>query len=236
MIRRMIAQWLRRRLGVPDMGASLDRLVARGYQARRVYDIGAYRGDFTAEVLERWPRAEVQCFEPLPHMGEALRARFAQTRNVFVHDAVLGSRSGEAVSLAMAETASSVLYEYEDKPFERLERRTSSLDDLYDGGAIIGPPDLIKLDTQGYELAILQGAIEVLRGASALIIEVNLLDIHRQVPLMHEIGEWLSKQGFVAYDVAGLTRRPLDGALWQMDLVYVRVDSPLRADKRWGAG
>lgn len=236
MIRRVFAQWLRRRLGVPDMEASLRRLARRGFVARRVYDVGAYRGDFAAMTLELWPRAEVQCFEPLPAMGEVLRRRFATTNNVLVHDAVLGSRSGETVSLALAETASSVLYEYGDNKFERVERRTSALDDLMAGGAIHGPPDLIKLDTQGYELAILQGAVEVLRGTSVLIVETNLLDIHRQVPLMHELGQWLGRQGFVAYDVAGLTRRPLDGALWQMDLVYVRADSSLRADKRWGAG
>jgi hypothetical protein len=42
---------------------------------------------------------------------------------------------------------------------------------------------------------------------------------------------WLFGRGFVAYDICGLTRRPLDDALWQADLIFVRNDDPLRRDK-----
>jgi len=34
--------------------------------------------------------------------------------------------------------------------------------------------------------------------------------------------------------VCGLTRRPLDQALWQTDMLFVPQQSALRADKRWG--
>jgi len=38
--------------------------------------------------------------------------------------------------------------------------------------------------------------------------------------------------GFVAYDILEVHRRPLDRALNQIDIVFVRNDSPLIADKR----
>jgi hypothetical protein len=44
---------------------------------------------------------------------------------------------------------------------------------------------------------------------------------------------WLFQRGFVAYDICGLTRRPLDDALWQADMVFVRQDDVLRADKSY---
>jgi hypothetical protein len=50
---------------------------------------------------------------------------------------------------------------------------------------------------------------------------------------MHEAIGWLAARDFVAWDLAGLTRRPLDDALWQLDLVLVRGSSRLRRDKRW---
>lgn len=46
---------------------------------------------------------------------------------------------------------------------------------------------------------------------------------------------WLGARDWVAYDVCGLTRRPLDNALWQADLIFVPRTSELRADKRWAA-
>jgi len=65
--------------------------------------------------------------------------------------------------------------------------------------------------------------------------EINLLDIHQNVPLLAEVVTWLSDREWITYDICGLTRRPLDQALWQADLIFVPRNSPLRADKRWAA-
>jgi hypothetical protein len=68
-----------------------------------------------------------------------------------------------------------------------------------------------------------------------VLAEVSLLDIHQNVPLFAEIVAWLNDRDWVAYDICGLTRRPLDKALWQADLIFVPRNSPLRTDKRWKA-
>jgi hypothetical protein len=66
-----------------------------------------------------------------------------------------------------------------------------------------------------------------------VLAEVNLLDLHKNVPLLADLVGWMSERGWVAYDICGLTRRPLDHALWQADMIFVPSDSPLRADKHW---
>ena len=52
------------------------------------------------------------------------------------------------------------------------------------------------------------------------------------MPLFAEIVAWLNDRDWVAYDICGLTRRPLDKALWQADLIFVPRNSPLRTDNR----
>ncbi|MEQ8958462.1 MAG: FkbM family methyltransferase, partial [Coleofasciculus sp. C2-GNP5-27] len=96
-------------------------------------------------------------------------------------------------------------------------------------------PDLLKLDVQGYELEVLKGAEKSLPEIQAILAEINLLDIHQNVPLLADMIAWLDKRNWVAYDICGLTRRPLDKALWQADFIFVPCHSPLRADKRWSA-
>lgn len=96
-------------------------------------------------------------------------------------------------------------------------------------------PDLLKIDVQGYELEVLKGAEKSLPEISAILAEVNFLDIHQNVPLLSDMVAWLDARGWVAYDVCGLTRRPLDHALWQADLIFIQRASALRADKRWVA-
>jgi hypothetical protein len=38
---------------------------------------------------------------------------------------------------------------------------------------------------------------------------------------------------WIAYNICGLTRRPLDRALRQADFIFVARDSELRQNKRW---
>lgn len=229
-----IADRLRRRWGVPDMGDSLRRLQEAGFKPEHVLDIGAYQGDFAALTMAVWPDAAISCFEPQPGRAEAINARFGSGSRVRAYPLVLGPKSGDTVELSLRETASSVLAEREQAAEATVQLVTRSLDD-WQVETNAAPAQLLKLDVQGYELAILQGGQRVLSAAEVLILEVNLLDIHVGVPLLDEVIGWLRSRDFVAFDVAGLTRRPLDRALWQVDLVFVRPDSKLRQDKRWQA-
>ena len=44
---------------------------------------------------------------------------------------------------------------------------------------------------------------------------------------------WLAERVWAAIDICGLTRRPLDDALWQADILFVPGTRVLRRDKRW---
>jgi hypothetical protein len=91
------------------------------------------------------------------------------------------------------------------------------------------PPYLLKLDTQGSELEVLRGAEHtVLPGAVAVLVETSLFQFFNGGPLIADVIEYMSSHGFVIYDVVDLQYRPLDGALSQLDLLFVRRDDQLR--------
>lgn len=96
-------------------------------------------------------------------------------------------------------------------------------------------PDFLKLDIQGYEFEVLQGAVQTLPQISAILAEVNLIDIHKDVHLLDEVIMLPRSHDFVAYDICGIARRPLDKVLWQADFIFVPFNSHLRVDKRWAA-
>jgi hypothetical protein len=50
---------------------------------------------------------------------------------------------------------------------------------------------------------------------------------------LHEVTAFMQEHGFCAYDICGLVRRPLDEALCQMDLLFVKESSRLRARTEW---
>lgn len=223
---------LARRLAVPAITYSLERLGHNGFQPVNIIDVGAYRGDFARDCFTVWPDTHLTCFEPQPHMREQLlMLERVYAGKVVVHDCLLGANIQEAVALFQAETASSVLQEYNcEHPAIMRPMRTL---DSFRNDFEFGPCDLLKLDVQGYELEVLKGSQEILNDVKVILAEVNLLDIHKGVPLLPDFVQWLYDRDFVPYDICGITRRPLDSACWQIDMLFVPLDSSLRADKRW---
>jgi hypothetical protein len=90
----------------------------------------------------------------------------------------------------------------------------------------------LKIDAQGYELEILKGSTLLIESIDAILLEIALIEINEGAPLLHEVLPFMRSIGFVAYDVLEIHRRPLDRALNQIDVLFVRVDSPLLSDKR----
>ena len=75
----------------------------------------------------------------------------------------------------------------------------------------------------------------VLRDGDHVLIEASIIATIRDGPEIAEVIAFLRQKGFVVYDVLGGGRRPLDSALAQLDLLFVKEDSSLRADHRWSA-
>jgi FkbM family methyltransferase len=88
-------------------------------------------------------------------------------------------------------------------------------------------PDLLKLDVQGYELEVLRGGATVLKHASVVLMEVSLIELYDNNPLLEDVLAFMSKSGFLPYDICSLMRRPSDGVLAQIDMIFVSASSTL---------
>ena len=214
---------------------SLQNMQQNGFRPSKIIDIGAYEGKWTLEMLSIFPDAQYLLIEPLEKKKELLTTlqRSKPDQITFV-PALLGATDGQEATFNEMETASSVLKEHHSTSAQAVSKTLSSLSTIAQQTGF-ETSDFIKLDTQGYELEILKGGMDVLSAAQAVLMEVSLLDIHQQVPLINEVFDFMAKHGFVAYDICHLGRRPLDKALWQVDVIFVQEKHSLRSDKRWGS-
>ena len=225
---------LKRHFSIPEMRWSLANMRDNGYRPASIIDVGAYEGEWTQTAKQIFPEARVLMVEPQPDKVDALEAVAARSDDVVYDVTLLGPRSKEEVPFYLNEMVSSVLPEYESTAPETASMSMTTLDQLADEKNFRAP-DLLKLDVQGYELKVLAGAERILSSGhpEAILMEVSLIEINEGAPLFSEVTRRMDEYGYRLYDICSFFRRPLDDALWQVDAIFVRHDSPLVASERW---
>jgi len=224
--------FVKRKAGVPDIFTSMERLKQLDFKPLQVVDVGAYEGEWTKKCAQIFPESRILMVEAMPSKKEKLERLIAGNKNIDVAIEVLGARSGDEVFFSEIETASSVLEEV-SASHSRIQRTTTALQDVLKKRDI-KKVDFLKLDVQGYELEVLKGYTNFIANTDVILSEVSLLDIHKNVPLLKDVIDFMYRYGFVVYDICSVaTRRPLDQALWQTDLMFVKEDSKFRKDKNY---
>jgi len=224
---------LARRLGVPSIQFSLERLKQNGFRPKQIFDVGAYQGDFAKLCFQLWPETSVTCFEVLPEPSKQILEMAGAGKNVRLVSCLLGAEIQSAVQLNLAETASSVLKEQADPKTKKATFPMRTIDHVVEHDLMGKVPEFLKMDVQGYELEVLKGASASLSSFQVILAEVNLLDLYDGVPLLADFVSWLADRGWIAYDICGLIRRPLDRALWQADMIFVPMNSEFRRNKSY---
>jgi FkbM family methyltransferase len=220
-------------MGVPDMERSLLNMKRNGFRPRTIIDVGAYTGEWTRMCLRLFPEARVLMIEPQDRLREGLEKMARADGRLQFSPVLVGESAQTAVPFYEAETASSIFLESEKTKTATAMLPMTTIDDVT-AGTEFQAADFIKLDVQGAELLALEGATRTLRATEAALMEVNLLEIYAGVPLFHETAAFMAERGFRVYDICSFMRRPLDGALWQADVIFVKASSPLVGSKKWG--
>lgn len=212
---------------MPLEEAAYRRLKLKGYQPRAVIDIGAYHGDWTRMVHRVFGSVPTLMVEAQPQRGAILQQTCRDLEDVRYVSAVLTGRAGESVTFYEMETGSSLLPERSNAA-----RRSDTLvsDTLDNVATDMGGPLFLKIDVQGAELQILAGGEETLRRADLVQLEVAVLPYNEGAPTMLEVLSFMNERGFHPYDISGLTR-PTGDDLAQIDMLFTRMESPLRPSK-----
>ena len=72
------------------------------------------------------------------------------------------------------------------------------------------------------------GIAPKLSDAELVILEVSFFKFFEAGPECADVIAYMNRRGFVPYDVVGRQYRPLDGALSQADIAFVREDGMFR--------
>jgi FkbM family methyltransferase len=197
-----------------------------------LFDVGANVGQYASSVLGAAPGLRVVSFEPLPAAHRALSAAAARRKGWTVAGRMaLGARAEDlemnvarnSVSsslLAMAELHAGAEPASRTVAVERVPVRR--LDEVAREHARAEDRIYLKVDAQGYEAQVLEGASGCLARVVALQLELSLRPLYRGQPLLAEMLERVEAAGFVAFGFCGGFRDPRSAELLQMDGFFLR--------------
>jgi len=222
---------------IGNFAAFLEDVRARGFKPKFALDVGANVGGWTRMAKGIFPEARFVLIEPQREMRRFLDPLCAAFPDVSWVEVAVGSADTTLVQTVYPDNpgASSFLELAKGTPprvSESRDVRVTTIDSLIRERQL-PPPDLIKMDIQGFELEALRGAATILGHTELVVVEVSLVASMVGAPLASDVVVFMRERGYEIYDLPGYFRRPLDGALGQVDIAFAKADGLLRRAPQW---
>lgn len=208
-------------------GNALSKLVNAIQEVDLVLDVGANVGQFAIDLRMAGYRGEIYSFEPSPsayiqllqessrdplwsvfNIGFGNRFEFGQLN--------ISSNNGLSSSLLMPKLHVDFFPHIQFVKTEQVVITTIS--NFFSDNRILGRKILLKIDAQGYESKILEGAEEVFPDISYTFVELSILELYQGEPDALSVLNHLAKLGHRIVDF----RRGVessDGKLLQFDVL-----------------
>lgn len=170
---------------------------------RTIFDIGANKGQWAKFARKTMPGARLVCFEANPAHAKDLRALGVEyfigalTREgvkdveFFTTDDAVGSTGGSTYK------EKTPLY----RDVKGIHLQACSLADLVATNAL-PQPDLIKIDTQGSELDVIDGGRDVFQNAKYILIEMPVIEYNAGAPSFDCYLSTMRDLGFVPVGIS----------------------------------
>jgi len=155
-----------------------------------VLDVGANGGSYSCDVVASNPSAMVFAFEPHPHTFERLVANVASYGNVRPINCAVGDSSGcqtlydrpSESGTTHASIFREVIEDIHKVQSSKYEVKVITLDEFIEEQRLVRV-DLLKIDTEGYELNVLKGGVKAIRSGifRAIQFEFNEMNVVSRV-------------------------------------------------------
>ena len=214
-----------------DQGYHLSKLL-RFHAVDVVFDIGANTGQFAISLRDNGYLGLIVSFEPLPEAYLGLLKNSSRDDRWLVHERVaLGSSEGKVVINVSKNSVSSSILPMEDLHLQaaddsayidKVEVKLTTLDDILNKYVTKGSSLFIKMDAQGYEGQIMQGAVKSLTVAKGVMCELSICDLYKNQAIWTEIISKLESFGFSIWAMQKGFCDEKSGRMMQVDGIFFK--------------
>jgi FkbM family methyltransferase len=197
-----------------------------------VLDVGANTGQFASEIRQCGYEGRIVSFEPLSQAhGELVQASEGDHKWDAYPRCALGDHNGEVeINIAGNSESSSILPMLES-------HRSAAPESEYQGKEIVSIKTLdavagqylkdarapfLKIDTQGFEWHVLDGARDTLPHIKGILVELSLVPLYEGQHLWREVIDRLEAEGFTLWAFKPVFSDQVSGRTLQVDGVFYR--------------
>jgi FkbM family methyltransferase len=199
----------------------LYKLAQLGLEVTHAIDVGAHKGDWSRGLLKFFPECKLILIEPQTRFQELLDLK---NSNPNIHlfacgagpsDGTLKFRHHERSDSSSFVLNPQISFAYEEVlNIHRIDTLV-----LKSWGQNVFP-QVLKIDAEGFDLEILDGAKHVLPKVEILIVEAGLTNQYFNNNLLESLRK-LDYLGFDVIDVSSTVNNPNTGLIWNCDITLV---------------
>lgn len=199
----------------------------------KILDVGANTGGYASSMRSAGYVGSIISFEPVKEAYDQLAKRAMHETKWETMNIALGNNDGSSiinvsenlVSSSIAEMSSLHVDSAPDSVYVRKEEiKIHKLDTIFFDLADKQDKIILKIDTQGFEKNVIDGAEKSLPLISGLQLEMSLVPLYNNELLFPELLGYLNDRGYSLCSLENGFSNPDSGQLLQVDGIFFRKD------------
>ncbi len=204
-------------------------LKQRGVKPKHILDVGANRGYWTRMALRFFPDAHYTLVEPQDALKTYVQDLIDAGYKIKWINAGASDKPSK-MQFTLAERDDSSTFTLSEEQARRAGLRqihveVKTLNDIV--REVDEPaPQIMKIDAEGLDLQVLDGASDLLGNTDVILVEAAVLDKSKENTLP-KVMKRMDEAGYRLIDFTDLNRSPKDKILWLCEAVFLRNGSTL---------
>jgi len=215
----------------PDADIRRRLKIIKSQNINCILDIGANTGQFAVYMRSYGYQDKIRSFEPLKTAFEKLHALAGKDAKWKAFNFALGHENQtNTINVSKNSSSSSILdmlpehlssaphSKYIDVEDIEIKTLDSVFDELCDNEDNI----MLKIDTQGFEKQVIDGAKDTLEHIKIIQLEMSIIPLYQNELLFRPMIDYLDSLGFQLFSLENGFANPETGQLLQVDGIFVR--------------
>lgn len=204
--------------------------IIKHFEIDLLFDIGANVGQYAKKMRNLGYNKKIISFEPLKADFEILKRAASTDKQWIVNNCALGHEDTVGfINISGSSDNSSILNmlpkHSESKAglsyIAKQEIEIKKLDTIFGSFVESENKIMLKIDTQGYEKNVIDGALESLKRISVIQLEMSLVPLYEGEMLIAEMIKYLENKGFHLFSLENGHYNRQTGQLLQADGIFI---------------